>query len=96
MGTFVVTSRVPNPGVEAAVTREFPTDHIRVSSLVFFVTAPGTAKDVATKLGVPPERGHTPPPGLDDCLVVKVAPSYWGYFGKDFWDWLASSLERDF
>lgn len=66
-----------------ALAREFPTDHLQVSGVLWFLAAEGlTAKDVCDKLGITDGKVST-------GIVISIA----GYFGRapqNIWEWIAT------
>lgn len=75
--------------------REFSDSSFRFSDRVHFVTATGSALDVARRLGVKPRVEGEPFDGVTDIVVTKVGPSYYGFSGQDLWEWLQTSLQRE-
>lgn len=96
MSTFSITTARPEPRVDEALTAHYAGNFYRWSDNVAFVTTSETARELAAKVGVKSSsEGEIEQGGITDILVVKVAPSYWGFSTKEFWEWLRSSLEGD-
>lgn len=95
MAAFIVATVNPDPRVDAAIAQEFPGRSYRFSDRVSFVEAKGSAADVAGRLGVKTRVEGQPFDGVTNIVVNKLAPSYYGFYGKDLWDWLQGALERE-
>lgn len=53
------------------------------------ITTADAPKAIAVKLGVKNRTADgTVVDGISDVIITKLAPNYYGWGGKGFWDWL--------
>jgi hypothetical protein len=86
MGLFVVTAPATNAKIGPAIEAHFPDQHIQAWQGHWFISAQGTAKEIATKLDIP--EG-----GVGTAIVVSVT-NYWGRANPDVWEWVKSRQEN--
>jgi hypothetical protein len=91
MALFLIIAPVDNSRIGAAVEATFAGEgeFFRVWNGQWFVSASGTAKDIAQKLGIGAESEG----GIGSGVVVSVN-SYWGRANADLWPWLSSKIEK--
>jgi hypothetical protein len=96
MPTYSVITLAPDQRVTDAINVLYAGNFYHWSDRVSFVTASETAQQVAEKLGVKPKAdGSAQDDGVTNIVVLKLAPSYWGFSTQEFWDWLQLSLQRN-
>ncbi len=88
MAIFVIF-RVSDPPKMLEKLREvYPNDHLQVQQGEFLVSASGTAKDVAERLGI---TGTTTP---TVAAIVFSMASYFGRASTEIWDWIKTKAEQ--
>ena len=86
MGLFAVTAPASNEKIAPAIDATFPGQSIKAWQGHWFVSASGTAKEVADKIEATGGKVGT-------MIVVSVV-NYWGVANPEVWEWLKSRLER--
>lgn len=71
--------------LRASVEGKFPYDNLPVGVGTWLIAAPGTARDVATSIGV--AEGQ-----VGSAIVIEVA-SYWGRASPEIWSWMKRKWE---
>lgn len=95
MSIFVVITRNPNPGLEAQIVREFPSDHYILSPNHWLVCSGGTSIELSERIGV--TKGMPPKAGSGEHgpgLVFSIS-SYYGSETPDLWEWLKVKWEKN-
>ncbi|PYV19653.1 MAG: hypothetical protein DMG21_00935 [Acidobacteria bacterium] len=85
MAIFSVTAPPANTKIEREIQAQFPGDYIEAWPGHWFISASGTAQEIAAKISIP---GGT----VGAAIVVSVA-NYWGRANPEVWEWLRSRLE---
>lgn len=74
----------PSPyPAEESIRKAFPNDFYKFSDGIWFVSADGTSKEIAEKLGL--DITKTSPVGP---MLVMPTTGYFGLAGADLWEWL--------
>jgi hypothetical protein len=88
MSLFAVTAPSSNEKIAPAIDAAFPGQNIKAWQGHWFVSAPGTAKEIFNKLEASAADGKT-----GTVIVVSVS-NYWGIANPEVWEWLTSRLEN--
>jgi hypothetical protein len=86
MSIFAVLAPLDNARIGPAIEATFPGKFTRIWNGQWFVSAPGTTKELCDQLGITDGTNGT-------AVVVSVA-SYWGRAHQDIWEWLSSRMEK--
>jgi hypothetical protein len=82
MIVFVVINVSNPPGLESAITRSFPGDHLQIAPTEWLIAARGmTAKDVSDRLGMTDATNGS-------ALLFTMA-NYYGRAANNIWEWLS-------
>jgi len=87
MSIFAVTAPSSNEKIAPAIDATFPGQNIKAWQGHWFVSASGTAKEIADRIGASAPEGK-----VGTMIVVSVA-NYWGIANPEVWEWLKSRLE---
>ena len=85
MSIFSITAPASNAKIGPAIEARFPNAFIQAWQGHWFVSAPGTSKEIAAKLDVAD--------GAVGTVIVVSVDNYWGRANPDVWEWLKSRLE---
>ncbi len=88
MPVFAVIRQSSKAGaLESAIQKEFPQAHYDLGHGAWLVAGPGTAREIASTLGMVPEP-------INGTGVVIEAASYYGRANPAIWTWIKSNWER--
>ncbi len=89
MAVFAIISRVSEPKLWGALEDQYPGRFYRGSDQFAAVSTADEPKIIAKKLGVRRRADDgTVVPGIGGVVISKLAPAYYGWAEKNFWEWL--------
>jgi hypothetical protein len=86
MAIFAISAPSSNMKIGPAIAGLFPNDHLQAWQGQWFVSASGTAHEIAMKLNVAE--------GAVGTVIVLSVSNYWGRANPEVWEWLKSKLEK--
>jgi len=86
MALYVVmaTSPVHAIAIQAKINAALPDLYRQINDYCWLVVGSGTAKEITEKIGI--NRGP-------ETAVVVASSGYFGFAGKDIWEWIATKSE---
>ena len=69
-----------------ALEREYPRNHLQLSSSAWFVAGSGTAQNVYNRLNPTDDRAQQ--------LVVATTAGYWGFAPQNVWEWVKAKTQE--
>ena len=96
MAVYSVMSENANPALRAAVEQAYPLSYFHWTDRISFVEGSGTAQTVSTMLGIQTRKPDGTLVGtITGAVVMQVTSSYWGWTGKNLWEWLVQAHQKD-
>ena len=91
MTIFAVLMPNPQAALVERIQAIFPADHYHINETQWLISAPGTAMELTTRLGIAdPNNTSLQPIGL---AIVFATSSYYGRAPQPVWDWIKAKLE---
>jgi hypothetical protein len=91
MTVFAILMPNLQPSVVAEITRNFPSDHFKLSDTQYLVSSSETAAEVSAKIGVYDLKNPDKP--ATGNAVIFATSSYFGRAHATVWEWLKTKLE---
>lgn len=96
MSVFAIISRGPEPKLSEALEGQYPGKFYRWSDQFAAVSTTDEPKTIAHKLGVRRRTDDgTVVRGIGGVVISKLAPAYYGWAEKNFWEWLKVAHQED-
>lgn len=96
MAVFAILSEKPEPALMQALETHYPGKFFQWSDRVVALVTADEPKTIAENLGVQ-RRSPTGDivAGVKGVIVTKLAPAYYGWSGKNFWEWLKAAHQEE-
>lgn len=96
MAVFAIISKAPEPELSNALEDQYPGKFYRWSDRFAALSTPDEPKAIAQKLGVRRRADDgAVVPGIKGVVITKLAPAYYGWSEKNFWEWLKGAHQED-
>ena len=82
----IIRQSAPTDALAHAVAREYSSAHYDLGQGAWLVAGPGTAREVADKLGITPD-------GVTGTAIVVETASYYGRANPAIWSWIKTYWE---
>ena len=89
MAIFAVLAPLDNHKIGPAVESIFAGQFFRGWNGQWFISASGTPREIAQKLGIGAEGEG----GIGSAVVISIN-SYWGRANAELWPWLQARIEK--
>lgn len=91
MTIFAVLMREPQPGIVEIIKRDFPGNHLEITSTQWLVSSNDNVFEVCGKLGIWHPR-HPPQVSAGHAIVLATS-AYYGVALPKVWEWMKSKTE---